>query len=84
MIQPRRVAARSIATWMASLLGQEVGQTCGYQVRLEQKRSSKTRICCVTEGIFLRKIMNDPELNGIGLVILDEFHWYSMIFNDFQ
>ena len=78
IVQPRRVAAKSVAQWMATLLGEKVGETCGYQVRLEQKKSQQTRICCVTEGVFLRKIMHDPELKNIGMVILDEFHERSL------
>lgn len=74
MLAPRRLAARSAAARMASLLGQEVGQTVGYRVRLDSKVSDKTRIEVVTEGIFTRKILNDPELSGIGAVIFDEVH----------
>jgi ATP-dependent helicase HrpB len=74
MLAPRRLAARSAAERMASLLGEAVGQTVGYRVRLDSKVSDKTRIEIVTEGIFTRMILGDPELSGIAAVIFDEVH----------
>ncbi|SCA58185.1 ATP-dependent RNA helicase HrpB [Candidatus Terasakiella magnetica] len=74
MLEPRRLAARMAATRMASLLGEEVGQSVGYRIRQDKKISAKTRIEVVTEGILTRQIQDDPELDGIGLVIFDEFH----------
>lgn len=74
MLAPRRLAARSAAARMASTLGEAVGQTVGYRVRLDSKVSDKTRIEVVTEGIFTRMILGDPELMGVGAVIFDEVH----------
>jgi ATP-dependent helicase HrpB len=74
MLAPRRLAARSAAARMAHLLGEGVGETVGYRVRLDSKVSEKTRIEIVTEGIFTRMILADPELTGIGAVIFDEVH----------
>ncbi|MBE9516175.1 MAG: ATP-dependent helicase HrpB [Proteobacteria bacterium] len=74
MLEPRRLAARSAAAFMARQLGEEVGQTVGYSVRMERKVSKATRIEVVTEGILTRRLQQDPELSGIGLVIFDEFH----------
>jgi ATP-dependent helicase HrpB len=74
MLAPRRLAARSAAARMASLLGEQVGETIGYQVRLDSKTSNRTRVEVVTEGIFTRMILGDPELSGIGAVIFDEVH----------
>lgn len=78
MLQPRRLAARHAAEFMAARLGEEVGQTVGYSVRFERKRSKRTRIEVVTEGILTRRIQSDPELSGVGLVIFDEFHERSL------
>ena len=74
MLEPRRVAARAAAERMAATLGEAVGETIGYQVRHEKKYSSKTKVLVVTEGILARKLQADPSLDGIGLVIFDEFH----------
>ena len=74
MLEPRRLAARSSAARMAWLLGEKVGETIGYQIRQDKCISKKTRILVVTEGILTRKLQADPELEGIGLVIFDEFH----------
>lgn len=74
VLAPRRLAARAAASRMASLLGQKVGQTVGYSVRLDRNVSDKTRIEVVTEGIFIRMILGDPELTGIAAVIFDEVH----------
>ena len=74
MLEPRRLAAVSCAKYMASQLGEKVGQTVGYRIRLENRVGQNTRIEVVTEGIFTRMIQNDPGLESIGLVIFDEFH----------
>ncbi len=78
VLEPRRLAAISCATHMADILKEKVGQTIGYRIRLDRKISQKTRIEVVTEGIFTRKIQNDPSLENIGLVIFDEFHERSI------
>jgi ATP-dependent helicase HrpB len=78
LLEPRRVAARAAARRMASLLGEETGQTVGYAMRLDTKQSASTRILVVTEGVFTRMILNDPELKGVGCVIFDEFHERSL------
>ena len=74
VLQPRRIAARSVATRMSELLGEPVGATVGYSVRLDSKRSAQTRIEVITEGLLTRRLIADPELAGIGMVIFDEFH----------
>ncbi|MCQ0988338.1 ATP-dependent helicase HrpB [Jiella marina] len=78
LIEPRRLAARAAARRMASLLGEEVGETVGWRMRLDTKISGRTRIEVVTEGVFTRLILDDPELSGIGAVIFDEFHERSL------
>ena len=78
MLEPRRVAARSIAHYLASSLGESVGETVGYQVRNDRKHSHKTRLEIVTEGVLTRRLQRDPELSGIGLIIFDEFHERSI------
>ncbi|MES9941572.1 MAG: ATP-dependent helicase HrpB [Candidatus Thiodiazotropha sp. 6PLUC2] len=74
LLEPRRLAARAAASRMASLLGESVGERVGYSIRLERKVSRKTRIEVVTEGILTRRLQQNPELPGVGLVIFDEFH----------
>ena len=74
LIQPRRLAVYGAARRMASTLGEKPGATVGYRTRYDQKISDKTRIEVVTEGIFLRQIQQDPELNGVDIVLFDEFH----------
>ena len=78
MLEPRRLAARNAAHRMAETLGEEVGGTVGYTVRLERRVSARTRIEVVTEGILTRRLQQDPELSGTGLVIFDEFHERSL------
>lgn len=78
MLEPRRLAARSVALRMASLLEEEAGETVGYRVRFENKISNKTRIEVVTEGILTRMIQTDTALEDAGLVIFDEFHERSL------
>ncbi|MDQ6784958.1 MAG: ATP-dependent helicase HrpB [Actinomycetota bacterium] len=74
VLQPRRVVARAAAQRMATLLGQEVGATVGYRTGEDRRVGPATRIEVVTEGIMTRRVQSDPELEGIGLVIFDEFH----------
>ncbi len=74
MLEPRRLAARSAARFMASQLGEKPGQTVGYRTRLDTKVSATTRIEVVTEGILTRLIQSDPMLEGYAAVLFDEFH----------
>ena len=74
MLEPRRLAVRNAARFMASQLGEAAGETVGYRIRLESRESASTRILVVTEGILTRMLQQDPELAGIGLIIFDEFH----------
>ncbi len=74
MLEPRRLAAKACAAHMAGLLGEEPGQTVGYQIRMERRIGPGTRIEVITEGILTRRIQTDPSLEGVGLVIFDEFH----------
>jgi len=78
MLEPRRVAARAAAQYMARSLGEEAGATVGYRTRLDTRISSRTRIEVVTEGILTRMISSDPALEEYGLVIFDEFHERSL------
>ncbi len=78
MLEPRRLAARSVAMRMSSLLSEEVGTTVGYRVRFESKVSKDTRIEVVTEGILTRMIQSDNALEEVGLLIFDEFHERSL------
>ncbi len=78
MLEPRRLAAKSIAMRLAELLGEPVGQSVGYRVRFEQKVSAATRIEVVTEGILTRRLQSDSTLEGVGMVIFDEFHERSI------
>ena len=74
MLEPRRVAARAAAGFMAKQLGEAVGETVGYRIRFENKVSKATRIEVVTEGILTRLLQDDPLLEGIGAILFDEFH----------
>ncbi len=78
LLEPRRLAARAAAARMARTLNEEVGGTVGLRVRLGSKISARTRIEVVTEGVFTRMILDDPELTGIGAVLFDEFHERSL------
>ncbi|HET9816070.1 MAG TPA: ATP-dependent helicase HrpB, partial [Xanthobacteraceae bacterium] len=78
VLEPRRIAARASAERMAKTLGERAGETVGYRVRFGSKVSRATRIEVVTEGIFSRQILDDPELNGIAAVLFDEFHERSL------
>ena len=74
MLEPRRLAARAAAERLASELGEAVGETVGYRIRLDSKVGPRTRVEVVTEGILARRLQDDPALEGVGLVIFDEFH----------
>jgi len=74
MLEPRRLAARAVAARMAHLLGEAPGQTVGYRVRFENRVTTRTRLEVLTEGILTRRLQHDPALDGVGLVIFDEFH----------
>ncbi len=78
MLEPRRIAARAAAARMSELIGEPVGGTVGYRIRFDGKVSARTRIEVVTEGILTRRLQSDPELDGVGLVIFDEFHERSL------
>jgi len=78
MLEPRRLAARSSAARMADLLGEQLGQSVGYQVKGDRCTSAQTKILVVTEGILTRKLQSDPELDDIAIVIFDEFHERSL------
>ena len=78
LLEPRRLAARAAAARMASLLGESAGQTVGYRIRFENQISRQTRIEVLTEGILTRRLQRDPALDGVGLVIFDEFHERSL------
>src|SRR5438128_10071783 len=78
LLSPRRLAARAAAERMAELVREPVGRTIGYATRLDTKRSARTRITVLTEGIFLKRIQADPELPGISAVLFDEVHERSL------
>ncbi|MBX3478854.1 MAG: ATP-dependent helicase HrpB [Caulobacter sp.] len=78
LLEPRRLAARAAAARMAASLGERVGQTVGYRVRMDSRVSEATRIEVVTEGIFTRMIQDDPGLDGVAGVLFDEFHERSL------
>jgi len=78
VLEPRRIAARASAERMAHTIGERVGETVGYRVRFGSKVSRATRIEVVTEGIFSRQILDDPELSGVAAVLFDEFHERSL------
>ncbi len=74
MLEPRRLATRAVAQRMATTLGEPVGETVGYRMRLETRVSKRTRIEVVTEGVFTRMLQGDPALDGVSAVLFDEFH----------
>jgi ATP-dependent helicase HrpB len=74
VLQPRRIAARLAARRVASERGESLGETVGYQVRFEQFAGPKTRLRFLTEGVLTRRLLSDPELRNVGVVVLDEFH----------
>ena len=78
VLEPRRIAARASADRMAKSLGERTGETVGYRVRFGSKISRTTRIEVVTEGIFTRQILDDPELSGVAAILFDEFHERSL------
>src|SRR5690349_2048823 len=78
VLEPRRIAARAAADRMAKTLGERTGDTVGLRVRFGSKVSAKTRIEVVTEGVFTRLILDDPELKGISAILFDEFHERSL------
>ncbi len=78
MLEPRRLAARAAAERLAAELGEAVGETVGYRIRLDSRVGPRTRIEVVTEGILARRLQDDPALEGVGLVIFDEFHERSL------
>lgn len=78
MLEPRRIAARQIAGRMAELLGEDVGETVGYRIRFDKKVSRRTRIEVVTEGILTRMLVDDPTLEGVAILVFDEFHERSL------
>ncbi|KEO84866.1 ATP-dependent helicase HrpB [Tumebacillus flagellatus] len=78
MLEPRRLAARAAAGFMASVLGEKVGETVGYRVRMDTRVGPKTRIEVVTEGVLTRMLQGDQALEGYGIVIFDEFHERSL------
>ncbi|MGL6258433.1 ATP-dependent helicase HrpB [Vibrio sp. WXL210] len=78
MLEPRRLAAKSIASYLAAQCGQKVGEQIGYRIRGENKVSRDTRLEIVTEGILTRMIQSDPELTGVDVIVFDEFHERSL------
>jgi ATP-dependent helicase HrpB len=78
LLEPRRLAARAAAGRMASLLDEPIGDTVGYRMRLDSRVSARTRIEVVTEGVFARMLLEEPELAGVSAVIFDEFHERSL------
>ena len=78
MLEPRRLAARQIAERMSAMIGEPTGRTVGYRVRFESKVSADTRIEVLTEGILTRMLVDDPTLEGVSVVIFDEFHERSL------
>ena len=78
MLEPRRIAAISIAHYLADTLGEIVGNSVGYRVKGETRSRSTTMLELVTEGVLLRLLQSDPELEGVSMVIFDEFHERSL------
>ncbi len=74
LLEPRRLAARAAARYMARLLGEAVGERIGYHIRLERRVSAATRVEILTEGLLVQRLLHDPELADVGLLIFDEFH----------
>ena len=79
MLEPRRIAARQVAERMAKMIGERVGETIGYRVRFETKVSASTRVEVLTEGILTRMLIDDPTLDGVSVVIFDEYHERSLV-----
>ncbi|MEM1376911.1 MAG: ATP-dependent helicase HrpB [Pseudomonadota bacterium] len=78
ILEPRRIAARAAAHRMAALMGSKLGDQVGYRMRMDTKVSAQTRVEVVTEGVFTRLVLNDPELSGVSCIIFDEFHERSL------
>src|SRR5262245_15742505 len=78
VLQPRRVAARASAARIAAERGTRLGEEIGYQVRFESRVSTQTRLAVITEGILLRRLLDDPFLQGVSAVVFDEFHERSL------
>lgn len=78
LLQPRRVAVRSVAGQLAKLSNAPLGQTIGYQMRDDAKRSVQTRLLVMTQGVFRRRLLGDPELSGVSAVLFDEYHERSI------
>jgi len=78
VLQPRRIAAKGVATRMSELLGEQVGTTVGYRIRLENRVTARTQIEVLTEGLLTRKILSDPDLRDVGAIVFDEFHERSI------
>jgi len=78
MLEPRRLAARNIAQYLASLQNEKLGQSIGLRIRQEKYVSSDTKLEIVTEGMLTRMLQNDPELTGVDCIIFDEFHERSV------
>ncbi len=78
LMQPRRVVVRSLASFLASQCGEDVGETVGYRIKGDTRTSGKTKIEVITEGVLARMIQSDPELDGVSLIIFDEFHERSI------
>src|SRR5665213_1267444 len=78
VLEPRRLAARSVTHRMAYLLGEVAGETVGYRIHRDTRVSSRTRIEVVTEGVLTRMLLGDPTLEGVGVIIFDEFHERSV------
>jgi len=78
MLEPRRLAARTVAARMAAQIGERLGETVGYRIRRESRVSAATRIEVVTEGILTRALLGQPDLDGVSLLIFDEFHERSI------
>ena len=74
ILQPRRLATRMLAGWVAQARNVKLGGEVGYQMRLDNVTSAATRICYVTEGVLLRQMLADPKLGGVGALVFDEFH----------
>ncbi len=78
MLEPRRLAAVNAAAWLARSFGEPVGETVGYSIRFQRQVSPSTRLEVVTEGLLARRLQSDPGLEGVGIVIFDEFHERSL------
>jgi ATP-dependent helicase HrpB len=78
MLEPRRIAAVAAARWMARLLGEPVGKTIGYAIRFDRRISKETRLEVITEGILTRRLIDDPALERVAMIIFDEFHERSL------